>query len=87
MRKFRGVYKPPFGYDVTEDGYLIPIEDDLSLLTEMKEMLDGNALSLRDAAIYITMKSSRSITYEGLRLRLKRPVDLSDEVSEEIGIV
>ena len=70
------MYRPPFGYDMTEEGNLIPIESDLEVLAEVKEMVVMKALSWRDAALYITMKSSRSISHEGLRKRLQKPVEL-----------
>lgn len=72
------MYQPPFGYDLTEEGNLIPLENDLTLLGEVKELLDTNSLSLRDAAFYLTMKASRSISHEGLRKRLNRPVYIED---------
>jgi len=66
--------KAPFGYDLTEENHLIPIEDDLELLEEIKELLDIQALSLRDGALWLSEKSSRTISHEGLRKRLKFPV-------------
>lgn len=75
MRK-RKNYKPPFGYDVTEEGHLIPIEDDLECLQEIAEMLESHALSLREGATWLSHKCSRSITHEGLRVRLNSPVRL-----------
>lgn len=78
LKQGASMYKPPFGYDVTEEGNLIPMEDDLEMLEEIKEMLEVKALSLREAALWLSMKSSRTISYEGLRKRLLRPVRLED---------
>jgi hypothetical protein len=72
------MYRPPFGYEVTEEGNLIPIEDDLELLGEVRDMLESKAISLRDGALYLSYKGSRSITHEGLRQRLTKPVRLDD---------
>lgn len=71
-----GMYQPPFGYDVTEEGNLIPIEDDLEALEEIAEMIEYNALSIREGALWLSEKCSRRISHEGLRKRLNRPVRL-----------
>lgn len=74
---------PPFGYYAEEGSRrLRPIEDDLSALQDVKEMLDIGAFSLRDAALWLSDKASRNISHEGLRLRLQRPVRLEDERGE-----
>jgi hypothetical protein len=69
-------YKPPFGYDVTEEGNLIPLEDDLELLEEIAELVEQRALSFRDGALWLSAKSSRTISHEGLRKRLMQSVRL-----------
>jgi len=74
--RLKHIYRPPFGYDNTEEGHLIPIEEDLTSLEEVKEMLDIQALSWREAAIWLSCNCSRSISHEGLRKRLKNPVRL-----------
>lgn len=66
--------QPPFGYDITEEGNLIPIEDDLSILEEVHDLLEMRAISLRDAATWLSVESSRSISHEGLRKRLRSGV-------------
>lgn len=73
------MYQPPFGYDLTEDGNLIPIEEDLEMLEEVKELIDVQALSIREGALWLSMKSSRTISHEGLRKRLRREVRLDNE--------
>lgn len=78
-KKLNHMYRPPFGYDVTEAGYLVPISEDLYHLKEIAEMIELNALSIREGAIWLTEKCSRSITYEGLRKRLQRPVELEED--------
>jgi len=74
----KAMYKPPFGYDVTQNGNLIPITTDLELLQEMHEALEMKAISLRDAALYLSYKGSRTISHEGLRKRLRSPVELEN---------
>lgn len=78
--KINPAYKAPFGYDVTDEGHLIPIEDDLTLLEEVKELVEAKALSLRDGALWLSSKSSRSISHEGLRKRLSKPIRMDDPV-------
>lgn len=77
------IKKPPFGYDLTEEGNLVPIEEDLEMLQEIKDMLEAKALSLRDGALWLSVKSSRNISHEGLRKRLMRPVRLDKDESNQ----
>lgn len=71
-------YIPPFGYEYADEekNTIRPIEKDLQLLEEIKELLDVKALSLREAAIWLSAHASRKISFEALRVRLKRPVYL-----------
>lgn len=71
-------YIPPFGYTYTDEEKtgIKPVEKDLELLEEVKELIEAKALSIRDAAIWLSAHASRSISFEALRLRLKRPVHL-----------
>lgn len=77
------IRKPPFGYDLTEEGNLVPIEEDLEMLEEIKDMLEAKALSLRDGALWLSVKSSRNISHEGLRKRLMRPIRLDEDESTQ----
>lgn len=70
------MHKPLFGYEYTEEGNRIPVEGELQKLEEVKDMLDVKALSLRDAATYLSHETGRSISHEGLRKRLTKPVRL-----------
>ena len=72
-------YKPPFGYDVTPEGNLVPLEHDLQALDIIREMIEEKTVSLREGAEYLTFKASRSISHQGLKNRLKRPVVLHEE--------
>jgi len=78
LKRMRAIYKPPYGYDSTEEGNLIPIEDELELLAEVADMVEERALSLRDAALWLSHKTGRKISHEGLRKRLMQPVRIDD---------
>jgi hypothetical protein len=80
--RIHSILRAPFGYELTEGHNLIPIEEDLDNLRLVKEMLADKAISYRDAAMWLSAKSSRSITYEGLRQRLKKPLRLSEDDEE-----
>ena len=77
-QRLSGIRKPPFGYDLTDEGNLIPIQEDLEILEEIADLLEFKAISLRNAALWLSEEASRSITHEGLRRRLQRPVYLDD---------
>ena len=77
--KIKHIYRPPFGYDSTEEGNLLPIESDLEVLTEVSELIEIKALSIREGAIWISDQCSRTISHEGLRKRLRSPVRLEDD--------
>lgn len=64
------ISKAPYGYDVTPDGNLVPLEKDLYLLEEAVKLIDLKALSLREAAAWISSEGSRYISHEGLRKRM-----------------
>jgi hypothetical protein len=61
----------PFGYeqDPNDPDVLLPIEKELVLLEKAKEHL--KRYSLREVSSWLTKESGRSITYEGLRKRIK----------------
>jgi len=77
--KVKHIYRAPFGYDATDDGYLIPVEDDLEALQLVNDMVKENALSIREGAVWLSDKCSRTISHEGLRKRLRTPVRLEDD--------
>tara|TARA_R110000822_G_scaffold15230_1_gene52750 strand:- start:184 stop:435 length:252 start_codon:yes stop_codon:yes gene_type:complete len=83
MKRVRHIYKPLFGYDITEEGNLVPIEADLLLLEEIKELVEMKALSIRDGSAWLRAESSRSISHEGLRLRLKKPCRIEEDLGQE----
>ena len=80
--RLKHIYRPPFGYDTTEDGHLLPIEDDLVQLQEVKELLDIKALSIRNGALWLSDMCSRTISHEGLRKRLRNPVRLEETLDD-----
>lgn len=65
--------KIPFGYRLLEDGEnLEPIETELEALETILPMVRSSALSLREGALWLTHKTGRSISHEGLRLIAKK---------------
>lgn len=63
-----------FGYEKTEGGNTVPVEEELEILEQVKEMVELGAISLRDGAQWISSETGRSISHEGLRKRLAKPV-------------
>ena len=75
----------PLGYDKTPDGWLVPVEEEKQMLRDMKEMLDNRQISLRDAAMLMSYKLDKNISYEGLRRRLAQGIDYLDEPTTDKG--
>ena len=75
--------KPPFGYDFTNDGHVIPLEDDLEVLSMIGDLIKRGECSLREGADYISHVSSRPISHQGLKLRLARGIELEFEDDKE----
>jgi hypothetical protein len=73
----------PLGYDKTPEGWLVPVEEEKELLRDMKEMLDNRQISLRDAAMIISSRLDKNISYEGLRRRLSQGIDYLDEGEDD----
>jgi hypothetical protein len=63
---------PPFGYDKI-DGELVPNYEDLELLEKVSEFI-GKGFSLREASDYLSLKSSRKISHQGLKKRLQQGI-------------
>lgn len=59
----------PFGYvlDTEDSGLLQPIEHELEALETILPMIKSKSLSLREGALWLSHKTGRSISHEGLR--------------------
>jgi len=59
----------PFGYKLDEEdnGMLLPVEKELSALETILPMINSRSLSLREGALWLSHKTGRSISHEGLR--------------------
>ena len=59
----------PFGYKLDEEdkGLLIPVEKELAALETILPMINARSLSLREGALWLSHKTGRSISHEGLR--------------------
>jgi hypothetical protein len=64
MRKLKGHI--PFGYR-KEDKQLIPIEEELRVLDEIKELVSTKVISLREGSSWIEYKTGRKLSYQGLK--------------------
>lgn len=72
----------PWGYELDPDNpkVLLPIYEQLELLEEAKIILQRH--SLREVAKWLTAKSGRYITYEGLRTRILAEKENSKKLDE-----
>ena len=59
----------PFGYvlDPEDNGMLIPVEKELEALKTILPMIQSKSLSLREGALWLSHKTGRTISHEGLR--------------------
>jgi len=59
----------PFGYKLDEEdkGMLLPVEKELAALETILPMINSRSLSLREGALWLSHKTGRSISHEGLR--------------------
>ena len=69
-------WRPPFGYKFVDENKdaVEPVEHDLSLLEEVKELLEIKAISLREAHLWVNAHATRSISLYGIRDRLMKPI-------------
>jgi hypothetical protein len=63
-RKLKG--HVPFGYK-KEKKELIPIEEELKVLDEIKELVSNKVISLREGSSWIEYKTGRKLSYQGLK--------------------
>lgn len=59
----------PFGYvlDKEDSGLLQPVEKELEGLKTILPMIKNKSLSLREGALWLSHKTGRAISHEGLR--------------------
>lgn len=59
----------PFGYvlDPEDSGLLQPVEKELEALETILPMIKSKSLSLREGALWLSHKTGRAISHEGLR--------------------
>jgi hypothetical protein len=59
----------PFGYalDPEDSGLLQPVEKELEALETILSMIKSKSLSLREGALWLSHKTGRTISHEGLR--------------------
>lgn len=69
MKTRRSSSTIPFGYalDREDNGLLQPIEYELEALETILPMIRSKSLSLREGALWLSHKTGRSISHEGLR--------------------
>lgn len=68
--------RPAFGYRKTSSNRVVPDKKQLAALQDVKEMIDAGELSWREASLYLSNKTNRHISHEGVRKRLRKPVIL-----------
>lgn len=59
----------PFGYalDPEDSGGLVPVEKELEALKTILPMVQNSSISLREGALWLSHKTGRAISHEGLR--------------------
>ena len=69
MKTRRSSSTVPFGYVLyREDNSLLqPVEHELEALETILPMIKSKSLSLREGALWLSHKTGRSISHEGLR--------------------
>ena len=69
MRRKKGPL--PFGYIATSDGYLEEVPQELEALDKIKDLVNDGSISLRDGASWISHKTGRYISHQGLKNVIK----------------
>ena len=69
MKTRRSSSTVPFGYvlDREDNSLLQPVEHELEALETILPMIKSKSLSLREGALWLSHKTGRSISHEGLR--------------------
>ena len=65
MRRKKG--RLPFGYSQTDEGFLEEIPKEVEALEKIKDLVTDGSISLRDGASWISFKTGRSISHQGLK--------------------
>ena len=65
MRRKKG--PTPFGYTATSDGYLEEVPTELEALDKIKDLVSDGSISLRDGASWVSYKTGRYISHQGLK--------------------
>ena len=65
MRRKKGWL--PFGYSETDEGFLEEIPKEVEALEKVKDLVTDGSISLRDGASWISFKTGRKISHQGLK--------------------
>ena len=65
MRRKKG--RLPFGYSETDEGFLEEIPKEVEALEKVKDLVTDGSISLRDGASWISFKTGRKISHQGLK--------------------
>jgi hypothetical protein len=57
----------PFGYSQTKEGFLEEIPKEVEALEKIKDLVSEGSISLRDGAAWVSYKTGRSISHQGLK--------------------
>ena len=57
----------PFGYSETDEGFLEEIPKEVEALEKVKDLVTDGSISLRDGASWISFKTGRKISHQGLK--------------------
>ena len=74
MRIKRKTSTIPFGYKLDEDDnrYLLSVDEELDALESILPMVVSKSLSLREGALWLSHKTGRPISHQGLDKILKQ---------------
>jgi len=65
LRRKKG--RLPFGYSETDEGFLEEIPKEVEALEKVKDLVTDGSISLRDGASWISFKTGRKISHQGLK--------------------
>jgi hypothetical protein len=74
MRIKRKTSTIPFGYKLDEDDnrYLLSVDEELEALDSIVPMVNAKTLSLREGALWLSHKTGRYISHQGLDKIIKK---------------
>ena len=75
--------KTPFGYKPSTEGSkeLEEVQEELEALVKIQLLLADKSISLRDGAAWITYKTGRTISHQGLKNVIRERYNKSEGVS------